>query len=136
LTYTHTGSESDSFQFTVSDGKDTIGPYTFTFAISLPPELVVNAGLTVTSGGTETITSEQLQVTDADDPTTGLNYTVTAAPTQGDLSLGTAFTQDDIDNGRLTYTHTGSESDSFQFTVSDGETALGPYLFTIMVQGG
>jgi hypothetical protein len=136
LSYTHAGSGSDSFQFTISDGKDTFGPYTFAITISLPPVLSVNAGLTVTGGGTGAITSAFLQTTDEDDPTSSLQYTVTTPPTQGSLNLGNAFTQDDIDNGLLAYANTGSGSDSFQFTVSDGETIIGPYTFTISAQGG
>src|SRR4030065_86432 len=93
LAYSHTGDGSDSFQFTISDGKDTFGPYTFT--ISLQPVLSVNAGLTVTGGGTGAITSTLLQTTDGDDQTSSLLYAVTTPPAQGSLNLGNMFTQAD-----------------------------------------
>jgi hypothetical protein len=134
LSYHHTGTGVDSFQFTVSDGKDTIGPYTFSITASEPPAVVNHSGLTMLAGSTVTIDSTQLQTTDPDDPADSLVYTVTAAPSQGTLSLGTTFTQADIDEGLLSYAHTGVGSDSFQVVVSDGETIIGPVNFTISVQ--
>jgi hypothetical protein len=133
LSYHHTGTGADGFQFTVSDGKDTIGPYTFSITVSEPPVLVNNSGLTVLAGSTVMIGTAQLQVTDPDDPATDLIYTVTAVPSQGSLSLGSTFTQADIDGGLLGYAHTGVGSDSFQVMVSDGETIIGPYNVTISV---
>ncbi|MGE4651481.1 MAG: cadherin-like domain-containing protein, partial [Myxococcota bacterium] len=51
-----------------------------------------------------------------------LTYTVTLLPVSGSLSLGSGFTQSQIDAGSLSYSHDGSEqlSDSFSFSVSDG----------------
>jgi hypothetical protein len=123
---------ADSFTFTVSDGAASLPAATFNITlttVNTPPTLMVNAGLTVAEGATATITTAQLQVTDADQPAVNLTYTLSATPTNGALQLnGTlllandTFTQADIDVGLLTYTHNGGEtsSDAFSFTVSDG----------------
>ncbi|MBW4429181.1 MAG: tandem-95 repeat protein [Nostoc desertorum CM1-VF14] len=93
------------------------------------PALAVNQGLTLNEEGTADITTTQLQITDADNTAAQIIYTLTNLPIHGSLKVnGTAltvsntFTQADIDNNRLTYTHDGSEttSDSFNFTVADG----------------
>ncbi len=133
VAYTHIGSGPDSFQFTLSDGDDTIGAYTFNIAVSEPPTLTTNAGLTVTSGGSASITDTLLESTDLDNLPTDLVYTVIALPNLGTLSLGTTFTQQDIDDGLLAYTNAGSGPDSFQFTVSDGKATIGTYTFNITV---
>ncbi len=92
--------------------------------------LSINTGATVEEGSNgNVITTAMLQTTDADNTPDQLVYTLTAVPVHGVLTLnGTAlgvsdtFTQDDIDNGRVAYTHDGSENfnDSFGFSVDDG----------------
>ncbi|MBA3938027.1 MAG: hypothetical protein H0X38_11240 [Planctomycetes bacterium] len=82
----------------------------------------------------------------ASDPETrdarGLSYTVALATTQGDLlrrrpgdpaggvllAAGTVFTQDDLNNGYITYVHNGTLSgdDGFVFTVADDNDASHP----------
>ncbi|MBG1265067.1 putative Ig domain-containing protein [Nostoc sp. WHI] len=71
----------------------------------------------------------QLQVTDVDNSTTQVTYTLTDIPDNGTLlrnnlalAINDTFTQADIDSNLLNYTHNGSEttSDSFSFTVADG----------------
>jgi len=99
----------------------------------------VNNVLTnVPEGGTVTITSALLTAIDQDNTTVQRQYILTSLPTQGNLLLnnrflgvGSTFTQDDIDNNRLTYRHNGAEfptpttdalgtySDKFHFMVSD-----------------
>lgn len=133
LTYTHTGSGDDSFTFTVSDGKDTIGSYTFTITVNEPPTLAVNTGLTMPAAGIAVIQTSVLQVNDPDTPASQLVYTVTDAPDQGTLNLGSTFTQQDIDSGLLSYSHTGSSPDSFTFSVSDGENTIDNLVFTINI---
>ena len=150
ITYLHDGGEttSDSFSFTVSDGAGgTIGSTTFNITV-LPvndaPTLTTNAGLTVAEGASATpITSSMLLVSDVDNTSAQLNYTVTVLPTGGTLAknggalnVNDTFTQDDINNGRITYAHAGGElpADNFHFTVSDGAGGvIGDTTFAITV---
>ena len=99
------------------------------------PTLAVNAGLSLAEGDSAMIENTSLQATDANAGDT-LTFTVTAAPSVGTLSLGSSFTQDEIDASLLSYTHDGSAttSDSFDFTVSDGNggNASGTFAITII----
>lgn len=133
LIYTHTGTGEDSFQFTVSDGKDTSEIYTFTILASEPPVLTANTPVIVATGGMGWFGPGVLETSDPDDGPANLVYTIVVPPAQGNLSLGDSFTQENINNGELIYTHTGTGGDSFQFTVSDGETTIGVYTFTFTV---
>ena len=133
VSYTHTGSGADSFAFTISDGTDVIGPYTANITINQPPVLALNAGLTLPTGTTATITNGLLNVTDADETPDKLIYTVTQFPANGALSLGSTFTQDDVNSNRLTYTSANTSSDLFKFIVSDGYDVIGTYTFIITV---
>ena len=132
LHYEHTGSGSDEFTFTVSDGQDVIGPYVFLINVSELPQLPTNTGLSLPTNTNAAITNTMLAATDVDNPAAELVYTVTVLPTQGSISQ-TTFTQADIDNGNFTYTHVGAGPDSFLFTVSDGTSEIGPFLFNISV---
>ena len=108
------------------------------------PTLMTNAGAIVLAGFSDPITSDQLQVTDADNTPAQLLYTVLSAPLNGQLELTTTpgmaitiFTQADINAGRLVYVNNGSTStgDSFTFTVSDGAggtIAATAFNFTVM----
>ena len=78
------------------------------------------------------IIGSNLNTTDVDNTTSELVYTVTKLPQQGSLSK-TTFTQADIDSGSFQYTHVGAGPDSFQFTVSDGVSVIGPFTFSINV---
>jgi hypothetical protein len=133
LFYTHTGSGDDSFQFTVADDEYVIGTYEFIIGENLAPTLTVNTGTTILSGGSTPINNTMLQITDGDNAAGELIYTVTSAPQQGTLSLDGSFMQNDIDTNRLIYTHSGTGSDSFAFSVSDGESTIGTYVFDITV---
>ena len=91
--------------------------------------MTTNTGTAVSPGNSVTIDVTELQVTDVDSAAPLLTYTVTVAPVDGQLELTTgpgipisSFTQDDIDNSRLVYVHSGAPpvADSFSFTVSDG----------------
>jgi hypothetical protein len=107
------------------------------------PEVEINNGLSLDEGESQTITNSQLKVIDADNSAREITYTLTDIPDHGRLTLdggelieGNSFTQDDIDNNRLSYTHNGSETtdDGFSFTVSDGEGGnIGETLFDITV---
>jgi len=138
-------SATDTFTYTVSDGDggtDT-GIVTITVnGVEDPPTLATNTTLTLDEGATATVTSAHLETTDPDNTPGEITYTLTAVPANGELRLsGTplgasdSFTQDDIDNGRVTYVHDGSEStsDSFGFDVSDGTTTISAQTFDIAV---
>ncbi|WP_197171301.1 VCBS domain-containing protein [Novipirellula aureliae] len=86
-----------------------------------------NDGATFFEGSSfNIITSAMLETTDVDNTIGELTYSVTGSPNHGQLSMdgmvATSFTQADINAGRVTYDHYGSEdfSDSFSFSVDDG----------------
>ena len=124
---------TDMFTYTVSDGALTD---TATVTITVTPAggnsvptLMTNGGAIVLAGFSDPITSDQLQVTDADNTPAQLLYTLLSPPLNGRLELTTtpgvaitSFTQADINAGRLIYVNSGvaGTGDSFTFTVSDG----------------
>ncbi|MFM6436862.1 MAG: Calx-beta domain-containing protein, partial [Microcystis panniformis] len=134
----YTGREGHTYRF-YTTATDNVGnteaiPTTADATIQIlssnqPPKIITNTGLTLDEGGTQTLGNSYLQVTDLDNTNSELVYTLTDLPTRGILTLNTqilalngTFTQADIDNNRLTYTHNGSEttSDRFSFNVADG----------------
>ncbi|MGI0487175.1 cadherin-like domain-containing protein [Pantanalinema rosaneae CENA516] len=148
IAYAHSGSENptDSFVFRVSDGNVTLPDATFSIVVNPIndiPVVINNLPLTLSEGATSTIANTVLRVTDPDNTTAQLRYTLTNTPTSGNLRLnGTnltanqTFTQADVDAGRISYRHNGSEttSDSFVFNVSDGAGgSTGTRVFNISV---
>ena len=148
VTYDHDGSEtvSDAFDFDVDDGAGTNSSGTFSITVTPVNDeevLATNAGTTVNEASSgNVITTAMLQTTDVDNTAAQLTYTVTAATGNGTLRLsGTAlgvsdtFTQADIDAGRVTYDHDGSEtvSDAFGFDVDDGAGTNSSSTFSIAV---
>ena len=90
-------------------------------------------GASLTQGSTLIIASDVLQAVDVDNTPGELIYTVDDLPDFGQLrlnniSLGVngTFTQDDINNLRVSYAHngTGTNSDAFAFTLSDGANSV------------
>jgi phosphatidylinositol-3-phosphatase len=94
-------------------------------AIPTTPVLVNDHPLAVTFNGTATITPDLLSASDPDNSHAQLAYTVVTGPSHGTLlkngSATSSFTQDDIDNNRITFHDDGQvvSSDSFTFNVSD-----------------
>jgi Domain of unknown function (DUF4347)/NPCBM/NEW2 domain/Bacterial Ig domain/Cadherin-like/Putative Ig domain/Cadherin domain len=93
------------------------------------PIILVNGGATLNEGAGVTIGSAQLAISDVDNTAAQSIYTVTAIPANGALrlngialSVNGTFTQDDVNNSRISYLHDGSETvaDRITFTVSDG----------------
>jgi hypothetical protein len=139
IAYQHNGSETtqDAFVFGVSDGRGGTIPNT-TFAINVtpvndPPVLRSLNPITVSEDNLITLSNTALLVTDVEQGPGQIAYTITSLPTAGNLSLlsgalvgpltlGTSFTQADINSGRIGYRQNGSEntSDSFTFVASDG----------------
>ena len=137
---------SDSFTVTITDdaGNTTAQVISvIVMAVNDAPTVAVNTGSTVAEGGTDTISSAELAVTDVEQAAGALTYTIGTGPAYGRLELTTApgttattFTQADLAANRLIYLHNGSEttSDSFTFTVSDGVGgSLGPTTMTLTI---
>ncbi len=87
-------------------------------------------GITGAGGYTGTAAGPHLVFIDPDNSTEQRQYRVTAAPASGTLFLagkalgvGSVFTQEDLDAGRVSYTHKGGEDegDYFEYVVSDGD---------------
>ena len=85
--------------------------------------------LNLTAASTVQIDQNVLRAVDADNAPSELVFTLLTAPAAGELRLdGTAllpggtFTQQDIDDNRLTYVHLtlGQNADAFTFTLADG----------------
>lgn len=99
----------------------------------------------VNQGGTLLINAARLLTEDVDDGPAELTYTLISAPQRGTLKLsgsnlaaGGTFTQDDVNNGRVSYVHNGANTlaDNFTFNVADGgESGVQPAggTFTINV---
>lgn len=102
---------------------------TITININSPPTVTTNAGVTVSNDGTVPIGSNELLVEDDEQGAAEIEYTLTVVPSFGELrndgvalTVNDTFTQDDINNERLTYVHGGtpSTSDGFDFNLADG----------------
>ena len=143
FTYTPDGGFSgvDSFTYKANDGTVDSATVTVTLNVnSIDDETatVVNQSMTVNEGSTNTALSlTELQSTDADTDNATLIYTV------GDVSNGSltingsawaastndTFTQQDIIDGNILYSHddSNSTSDSFSYSVEDptGNTLAG-----------
>ncbi|MEM7626058.1 MAG: cadherin-like domain-containing protein [Planctomycetota bacterium] len=130
----------------VDDGFSLSNPLTATVSVTATNDeqvLVTNAGATVDEGSMgNTITTAILETTDADHTTNQLVYTLTDVTDNGALrlngtvlGLNNTFTQDDIDNNRVTYDHNGSETvnDFFDFDVGDGVGSLSSGTFSLTV---
>lgn len=106
-----------------------------------PPQVTTGTAV-LGQGGSLVLTTDVLTATDINDPDGGLVYELTALPSNGTLflsggalSLGDSFTQQDILDGNISYTHgAGANStDSFSFTVSDAENVTGPHTADIEI---
>ncbi len=107
------------------------------------PFLVTNEVMPLPPGGTRQITDEFLLSQDDDNGPSELTYTVVTVPQNGTLffqstplEAGMQFRQASLNAGNVRYTHDGSpeETDSFTFTVEDGEGGwFGTPAFEIVV---
>jgi hypothetical protein len=131
---------STAFSNNKAEATITVNP------VNDPPVLVENNILTVAEGATdEVIDNTLLRADDVDHTTDQVFYRVDSVPAHGELknggatlSSGQQFTQEDIDNSDITYSHDNSNTttDSFTFSIQDaamGGTWDGPYTFTINV---
>jgi hypothetical protein len=98
------------------------------------PVLTGQLAMTVAEGATgQVVSAAMLCAVDGDDGASDLGYLLTHVPVHGTLQMGgrllgvgDGFTQADVDAGRLTYAHDGSEStaDGFGFVLSDAAGAV------------
>lgn len=119
------------------------GYQTFGFLLNTPPTVAVNTGANVNEAQFVNITTAMLDTNDAEQADADIVYTVTTLPAHGELRLnGVAlvlngtFTQADVNSGLVTYVHDGSEtpaSDSFGFSVGDGEATVTGQTFALTV---
>ena len=133
-------SDGDLDLFLRSDGAvDSI------FFNTSPLSLVTNAGISGQLGQSTTITSAELLTTDIDTPPNQIIFTVDTLPAAGTVDLsgvplaaGETFTQADINNSLVAYTHDGSATltDEFFFSVSDGSTDIIEQLFAVSIEAG
>ncbi len=138
VSYRHDGGETtaDEFEFEVFDGDGgRLRKQTFALAI-IPvndiPEVVVSGELSVHEGAETLISANDLRVSDAESDANEIIFTITEFPSNGKLKIDgraldteAAFSQDDINLGKLSYEHNGSEtnSDAFKYGVADGDGA-------------
>ncbi|MCP4349134.1 MAG: DUF4347 domain-containing protein [Desulfobacterales bacterium] len=152
LTYLHNGARdtTETFQFNVTDSSGAATGYeTFTINVTqnVNPVIVANDGMTVVENSFGVINGSDLAVEDGDNTTDNLTYTLNAPlPQHGtlwfddnlngeidgnevalDSSQNNTFTQDQLNENKLTYRHNGLYQgpilDSFNFTVKDDNTA-------------
>ncbi|MBT3144904.1 VCBS domain-containing protein [Neptunomonas phycophila] len=106
-------------------------------------ETTANEILVVGEGDEQVITSSHLTAIDSDNSTRQSTFKIINLTENGrilfngkTLIVGSTFTQDDIDNGFISYEHDGSEtrSDQFTFEVSDGPLTTAVGTFDIQVQ--
>uniref|UniRef100_A0A8C5LW09 FRAS1 related extracellular matrix 2 n=1 Tax=Leptobrachium leishanense TaxID=445787 RepID=A0A8C5LW09_9ANUR len=139
IAYHHNGEESSSDAFTV-DVSDGVHVLTIIVKITVRlvddevPRLMLPAGtigsyLDVLEGGSAEITANVIQGTDADTDDLMLTFIVEDPPFLGEILVNGVpadrFTQRDIIDGAVVYTHTSGEiglqkkEDSFNLTLSD-----------------
>uniref|UniRef100_A0A6Q2ZGQ8 C-type lectin domain-containing protein n=1 Tax=Esox lucius TaxID=8010 RepID=A0A6Q2ZGQ8_ESOLU len=145
----------ERLQFVISNGKTTRNG---TLEISVEttdrilPSLVSNSGLRVPQGSSMVLTPQALALSDPDTPPADLTFVVAQPPQYGallrggvPLAAGGNFTQWDLQEQGVTYTHSGgpSEIDRFAFTASDttdrgflleGRLQTEPVVFTIQIE--
>ena len=131
VVYVHTSTDeakADNFDFEVSDGTNSV---LRTFLVTLldidnKKPVLISSNLVVNEGENVLITPFELRAEDQDTLPENLVYTVTRVPLHGwilnDAAPSRAFTQEDVNLNKISYTHDGSEvdKDSFEIAVSDG----------------
>ncbi|MCU0525936.1 MAG: tandem-95 repeat protein [Elainella sp. Prado103] len=160
LRYTHNGTENFADGFSVQVNDNTIGtsnnlseikPIQIAIAkLNDAPASLSSEALTVAEAGVGVIqgasglgtSTPHLVYQDPDNTTIQRQFRITNAVDHGSLllngkvlSIGSVFTQADLDNGRISYQHNGSEqyTDRFEFTVSDGGGNAVPGTYNITI---
>ena len=131
---------SDAFTYEVNDGNGGTAQSTVMITVTPvndTPVITTNNPLNISEEDTRTITSALLEATDPDNTPAEIVYTITSTPSSASvrlsgtmLGVGDTFTQEDINNGLVTYRdNEGPTNNSFQFTVSDGTFTSGDITF-------
>ncbi|XP_055982229.1 FRAS1-related extracellular matrix protein 2 [Sorex fumeus] len=119
------------FQFQVEDRAGNVAAGTFTLYLqpvdNQPPE-ILNTGFSLQERGHHILSENELRVNDVDTDVAHISFTLTQAPRHGHLRVsghmlhvGGSFHFEDIQQGRISYTHNGDKSltDSCLLEVSD-----------------
>ncbi|KAI4882429.1 hypothetical protein NFI96_008006 [Prochilodus magdalenae] len=152
IIYEHDDSETteDEFKVILTDGKHSVEGTVMVMIIPVDdetPRLAVNDGLEVDVGETKEINSKVLKATDLDSDDDSLAFIVRYGPGQGflqrktelgylqNITVGMNFTQIELNQGRILYTHNGQEGirDLVKFDVTDGTNPLIDRYFYITV---
>ncbi|KAL6118931.1 frem1 [Pungitius sinensis] len=146
---------TETFQFVVSNGKNSRNG-SFEIAVEMVdrilPSLSSNKGLSVPQGSSMVLGPGCLVLSDPDTPPSALTFVLLQPPQYGRLllggsrlTIGSNFTQRDVDKLEVTYKHDGgaSQIDRFAFTAADstkrgmlldGQLYTKPVFFTIQIK--
>ncbi len=139
---TYTSASPVTMNVSTDTGSDFSGAQSLGTSVTAVNDLFVvvnDKSLTVNEGGTVTLGTSTLQVTDVEADAANIVYTITLLPTTAGtlqksgvaLALNGTFTQDDINNNRITFVHNGDEptatgtSLSIGYSVTDVVSGLG-----------
>ncbi|XP_063776484.1 FRAS1-related extracellular matrix protein 3 [Pseudophryne corroboree] len=140
IIYEHDDSETkeDSFNILLTDGDHSVEKKILVMIIPVDdetPRMTINDGLEIEIGETKLITNNVLKATDLDSDDKSLIYIIQFGPNQGllqyldqggtvlsNITVGMNFTQGDIDQELIQYTHIGQEGirDLIKFDITDG----------------
>lgn len=154
IVYQHDDSETttDNFELTVTDGKHNSSKMLLVMVIPVDdetPRLVINDGLDIKVGESKLITNRQLKAEDLDSDDASITYVIRQVPKFGYISYldfsgqpiynithGMNFTQSDIDNELIQYTHYGQEGarDILKFDLTDGYNPFVDRYFWITIE--
>ncbi|XP_042907734.2 extracellular matrix protein 3 [Parasteatoda tepidariorum] len=155
IVYQHDDSETtkDNFELTVTDGVHNSTKTILVMVIPVDdetPRLAINDGLEIKLGESKLITNRELKAEDLDSDDSTITYVVRQVPKLGyityldfsgeplyNITHGMNFTQSDVDNELILYTHNGQEGarDLIKFDVTDGYNPYVDRYFWITVEG-
>ncbi|CAD7672633.1 unnamed protein product [Nyctereutes procyonoides] len=148
IRYVHDGSETLTDSFTLVANASELDrqshPVAFTITVlpinDQPPILTANTGLTMWEGATVPFPPEALRGADSDSGPEDLVYTI-EPPSNGQVVLravpGTevhSFTQAQLDDGLVLFSHRGALDGGFHFSLSDGEHTSSGHFFRVTAQ--
>ncbi|TRY98152.1 hypothetical protein DNTS_033085 [Danionella cerebrum] len=159
IVYEHDDSETteDKFDVLLTDGKHSVEATVLIMIIPVDdetPRLAINDGLEIEIGETKEINAKVLKATDLDSDDEALTFTIRFGPSQGfllrktsryvekrsagsmeNITVGMNFTQNEVNNGLILYSHNGQEGirDLVKFDVTDGFNPLIDRYFYITV---